>query len=270
MIASLLARILDQITGTKRSTATDMREAMGAEGPSLLDGDRRRELPARVLQVARQAEIATTFHEHEDMVFSSNGQIHTADGRSLDFSFDLAMCRDFSCQRTASVLEKVVLRDPLLINFDGQAAELSGARFAFDLDTDGHPEAMAALASHSGYLAIDKNGDGRINDGSELFGSLSGDGFADLAKFDQDGNRWLDQADAIFDSLRVWQHGEDGKGTLATLREKGVGALYLGAAISPFSLTDSNDRVLGQIRASGIYLREDGSAGSLQQIDLAI
>lgn len=69
------------------------------------------------------------------------------------------------------------------------------------------------------------------------------------------------QADAIFGSLCVWQHGEDGKDTLATLRDKGVCALYLGVATSSFSLTGSGNRTLGQIRASKIDLREDGGAG---------
>jgi len=126
------------------------------------------------------------------------------------------------------------------------------------------------LGSASGYLAIDNNADGRINDGSELFGTRSGDGFADLARFDSDGNHWLDEADPVFDSLRVWQHDAGGKDILSTLRDKGVGALYLGSTETPFALTDKENRLLAQIRASGVYLKEDGRAGSLQQIDLAV
>ena len=57
---------------------------------------------------------------------------------------------------------------------------------------------------------------------------------------------------------------------MSTLGEKGVGALYLGSVDTPFSLTDGDNRVLAQIRASGVYLSEDGRAGSLQQIDLAV
>ena len=44
------------------------------------------------------------------------------------------------------------------------------------------------MLNGSGYLALDKNGDGTINDGSELFGTRNGDGFADLAQYDEDGN----------------------------------------------------------------------------------
>ena len=70
--------------------------------------------------------------------------------------------------------------------------------------------------------------------------------------------------------MRVWQRDANGNDSLSSLRERGVGALYLGSAETQFALTDSDNQRLGQIRASGVYLNEDGSAGTLQQIDLAV
>ena len=67
-----------------------------------------------------------------------------------------------------------------------QQPELSDQTFYFDLDADGKEEEISVL-NGSGYLALDKNGDGVINDGSELFGTKNGDGFADLARYDEDG-----------------------------------------------------------------------------------
>ena len=49
-----------------------------------------------------------------------------------------------------------------------------------------------------------------------------------------------------------------------------VGALYLGSAETPFALTDWGNARLGYVRASGVYLREDGNVGTMQQIDLAV
>jgi hypothetical protein len=49
-----------------------------------------------------------------------------------------------------------------------------------------------------------------------------------------------------------------------------VGALYLGNAQTPFALKDGANADLGRVRASGVYLREDGSAGTLQQIDVTV
>ena len=164
----------------------------------------------------------------------------------------------------------VELRDPLAINFNGKAAELTGTRFEFDLDVDGTVERIPGLAAGSAWLAFDRNGDGCINDGGELFGTRSGNGFADLACLDDDGNRWLDEADAAFGQLRLWEPGEVGTGTLTTLGERGIGAIYLGSAQTPFALTDAENEKRGYIRASGVYLHEDGGVGTVQQVDLAV
>ena len=269
MLQELVGRMLallsgESLSGESTSTLADL---CGMQTAAAQPQQRSRESG---FEIAWTRETTETFSEHEDSEFSSTGKVLTADGRALGFTLDLCMSRDFSCARKTLTSGTAVLRDPLVINFDGNAAELEGTRFEFDLDADGKVEAIAGLSSASGYLAIDRNGDGCVNNGSELFGTRSGDGFADLAALDSDGNRWLDEADAAYDTLRVWQHDESGQSTLSSLRERGVGALYLGSSETPFSLKDDGNALLGQVRASGIYLNEDGSAGSLQQIDLAV
>lgn len=266
-LESLIARMLEFITGNRRSRISDLRETAPAAGESASAPQATR---GRQTEIEWTTETTETIRERERTDFASTGKVQTADGRTLDFTLTLGMCREFSCERKTVATEKVVLRDPLVINFDGKAAALSGKCFAFDLDCDGADDAMAALADGSAYLAFDANEDGRINDGSELFGTKSGNGFADLARFDLDGNRWIDENDAVFDRLHVWAPDGDGQGTLDTLAARGVGALYLDSVATPFSLTDSENRLLAEIRASGVYLREDGGAGTLQQVDLAV
>ncbi len=129
---------------------------------------------------------------------------------------------------------------------------------------------VPTLGSGSGFLALDLNGDGKINDGGELFGPRSGDGFADLAQYDGDGNQWIDEADPIYERLRLWQPDADGAGTLTTLSQKQVGAIYLGHAETPFAVKDEQNQLQAQITASGIYLSETGVAGSVQQVDVAV
>ena len=214
--------------------------------------------------------LTESIHEQENTRFTSTGKIETTDGRVLEFELTLAMNRDFICEKTLTESGRAELRDPLVINFDGKPAELSGKRFMFDLDADGKADSIHGLASGCGYLAIDSNADGCINDGNELFGTRSGDGFADLARLDSDGNHWLDEADAAYEKLRVWKNDGTGKESLNTLREAGVGALYLGSVETPFDMTDQENRLLAHIRASGVYLTENGKVGSLQQMDLAI
>lgn len=269
LLENVIGRLLDYLSGDGPSASTsdalDALPSSARSGTEELFGGRR---PRVVLEWSRTA--TERIEEHERSDFTSTGKIATADGRTLDFTLGLSMCRDFSCQRTVVEAGTVELRDPLVINFAGKAAELEDQCLRFDLDADGIAENMHALGPGSGYLAIDRNGDGRINDGSELFGTVSGDGFADLAALDADGNRWLDESDAAFSTLRVWQRDAAGESSLSTLREAGVGALYLGSTTTPFALTDDDNRLLGQVRASGVYLNEDGRAGTLQQIDLAV
>lgn len=264
MLESMIARMLEFITGERRVTIGDLRETLPAEdsiGPAT---------GPRTTEIVWTTETTESIREHERTDFASTGKVQTADGRTLDFKLELGMCRDYSCERKTVTVEKAVLRDPLVINFDGKAAELSGKCFAFDLDCDGTSESIAALASGSAYLAFDANDDGRINDGSELFGTKSGNGFADLARFDLDGNRWIDENDDVFARLRIWAPDGEGQDALSTLAQRSVGALYLDSVETPFSLTDNENRLLAQVRASGVYLREDGGVGTLQQVDLAV
>jgi hypothetical protein len=267
-LEQLIARLLELIMGNPDAALTDLREVqpMGRG----VTHEAAPERPRQQVEMEWKCEMTERIHEQEKTCFSSSGQIRTADGRALGFSLECTMSREFSCERTRSESGKAILRDPLVINFDGRAAELSGKRLAFDLDADGQNESIPGLGACSGYLAIDRNADGCINDGSELFGTRSGNGFADLAKLDSDGNQWLDENDAAFDSLQVWRQNGAGEKALTSLREAGVGALYLGSTATPFALTESDNSVLAHIRASGIYLTERGAVGSLQQIDLAV
>lgn len=162
------------------------------------------------------------------------------------------------------------LKDPLVLNFNGNAAGLSETKFSFDLDSDGRAEQVALLNPGSGFLALDKNSDGVINNGAELFGAQSGNGFADLAAHDQDGNRWIDENDAIYARLRIWSRDSSGNDQLVALGQKGVGALYLGSVTTPFDLTGSGNQLFGQVAGSGLFLKEDGSAGTVQQLNLVV
>lgn len=160
------------------------------------------------------------------------------------------------------------LKDPLAINFDGTAAQLTQETFSFDIDADGNDDQIAFVGPRSGLLALDTNSDGTINDGSELFGALSGDGFADLAAYDGDQNGWIDENDAIFSRLRIWMKTAAGENQLFALAEKGVGAIYLGRVETPFSVKDADNTLQGQVRATGLFLFEDGGVGTMQQFDL--
>ncbi len=209
-------------------------------------------------------------YESETTSFSAQGVVHTADGREIEISVDLNMSREFYSEQRLSLRAGDALKDPLVINFSGTAAQLTERSFSFDIDADGTSDQIAFVGSGSGFLALDKNGDGEINDGSELFGPQSGNGFADLSKYDADGNNWIDENDSIYDRLRIWSKDESGNDQLVALGQRGVGAIYLGHIDTPFLLKDAANDTLGAVRDSGIYLEEDGGVGTIQQLDLVV
>ncbi|RZI44038.1 hypothetical protein EGT07_01010 [Herbaspirillum sp. HC18] len=209
--------------------------------------------------------------ETESTSFHADALIRTADGKELKLKLDLGMTRSYREESSISVRAgDAVRKDPLVINFDGTAAQLQDRKFSFDIDGDGTKEMVPLLTGNRGYLALDRNGNGKIDSGKELFGTQSGDGFAELAEYDSDGNGWIDDNDPIFAELRVWVQDGKGGGTLETAKSHGVGALYLGRSETPFSLKNDSNQDLGQVRSTGIYLAENGSAGTLQQIDLMV
>jgi hypothetical protein len=211
------------------------------------------------------------YHETEQLDFSANGTVITADGKEISFSLEVTMSREFHESTSISIRAgDARLVDPLVINFDGQAADLTKTKFSFDLDADGSDEEISFVGPGSGFIVFDRNQDGEINDGSELFGPQTGHGFAELARYDADGNGWLDESDSIYDKLQVWNKGSDGNDQLFTLAEKNVGAIFLNSISSPFTLESQPGNLDGKIRESSIFIKEDGSAGTVQEIDLAV
>lgn len=213
-----------------------------------------------------------SYTESEQTRFQAQGIVKTADGREISFSVSMSMARSYHEESDISIREGDARKtqDPLVLNFSGSAAQLTDQRFKFDLNADGTNEDINFVSGGSGFLALDRNGDGKINDGSELFGTRTGDGFAELATLDSDSNGWIDENDADYDQLRVWTKSTSGNDQLASLRQANVGALSLARVATPFDLKDGSNALQGQIRSTGIFLQEDGKAGTMQQVDLTV
>lgn len=248
----------------------------------------------RVVEYTWRELRTITVSEQETTAYSACGTVNTADGRCLNFSLALTMARSSVATQTSVAAGGVRVCDPLVVNFDGGAAELSGRTFAFDLNADGQAESLDTLGVASAYLTIDRDGDGRIADGREVVGALSGDAFADLAKDDSDGNGWLDEADPAFATLRLWRRDDTGVDRLTTLADAGIGALYLGASATPFTEMAAdpaspdrakdanaptnpgdpsgpeNPAVRAYVRSTSIFLSESGKVGTLQHVDFAV
>ncbi|MBR6307955.1 MAG: hypothetical protein IKR39_05050 [Lachnospiraceae bacterium] len=206
----------------------------------------------------------------EYTTFSAQGIVKTDDGREINVNIDIAMSSRF-CQYTSltDIRSYFQAIDPLVVNLHDAPVGLKDLKYFFDLDCDGTEEEISMLRDGSGFLALDKNGDGKINDGSELFGTKSGDGFKDLAEYDLDHNGWIDENDAIFEKLKIWTFDEDGKSILYSLKEAGIGAIALQNRDTDFTLNSfATGNTNGFVRKTGIFLYESGDVGTIQHVDL--
>ncbi|MEA1916850.1 MAG: hypothetical protein U9N42_04895 [Campylobacterota bacterium] len=211
--------------------------------------------------------IESTYVESQELNFQTKAFIIT-DSKEIELSIDVSMSRSFASNISLD-LERAKLQDPLVLELNGSMPQLSSKTFSFDLDSDGQSNQISLLKEGSAFLALDKNENSKIDNGNELFGTQSGDGFGDLSLYDEDENGWIDENDTIFDKLRVWQKTE-GEDRLLGLGEVGVGAIFLGSNNTPFELKSDTNELLGQMRSSGFFLKENGTSGVISQIDFAL
>lgn len=254
---------MEDLQGGQASTAVPA--AAGADGAA--QGGR----PPERAGYGVEYDYHESYTEMEQTTFSATGMVRTADGKEISFNLDLSMSRLYHEESSISIRAgDAVKKDPLVLNFSGTAAQLTDQRFAFDIDADGKNDMINFVTGGSGFLFFDKNGDGKATDGSELFGTRSGNGFADLAAYDDDKNGWIDENDTVFSKLRLWTKNGAGEDTFSPLAELGVGALGLAHLQTPFEVKNSRNQLQASVLASGVFLQENGGAGSIQQLDLTV
>lgn len=217
-----------------------------------------------------QYNFNSTYRETEKMNFKAKGLVNTEDGRTIDLDLELNMSRNFISQTNINIKAGDALIDPLVINYSGKNLELTDNKISFDIDLDGIKDNISFVSEGSGFLALDLNNDGVINDGKELFGPSTGNGFEELKKYDTDNNNWIDENDSIWDKLSIWTKDENGNDKLLALGMVGVGAIYVGNIDTEYSIKNSQNTSLGEIKSSSIFLKEDGTAGTIHHIDFVI
>jgi len=168
--------------------------------------------------------------------------------------------------------------DPLILDLDGDGLETRGNfdRYDpkdpvyFDHDLNGAKESTGWVMPDDGFLVLDRNGNGVIDNGAELFGNhtpLSGggtaaDGFAALVQEDTNADGKVDNTDARFADLRVWrdlnQDGISEASELTTLADNNIAYLYVAKTEHLQSIANGN-----QIADLGTYVKTDSSTGGL-------
>ncbi|MGN0153962.1 MAG: hypothetical protein ACI4A3_05895 [Lachnospiraceae bacterium] len=220
----------------------------------------------------RQSYQSVSITETENTTFQSTGTVVTADGRSIDFNISMEMSRSFTeSAETLSSNTQYILTDPLVIQLEDAPETIDDQKWFFDIDGDGKEEEISQLAKGNAFLAMDKDGNGKIDNGNELFGAKTGNGFQELSAYDEDGNGWIDENDSAYSKLKIWVKDASGNDKLMDLKQADIGAIYLGASNTEFThKTIDTNETQAVVRQTGFYLHEStGSAGIMQQIDFA-
>jgi hypothetical protein len=91
-----------------------------------------------------------------------------------------------------------------------------------------------------------------------------------LATKDIDANNWIDENDPVYNRLYIWTIDEMGGQALKSVRDVGIGAINTGNISTRFDIKSGGNELLGRVIRTGIYVNEGGSAGTIQQLDLAV
>lgn len=158
--------------------------------------------------------------------------------------------------------------DPLVLDLSGEGINLTdaGKGALFDVTADGKLDSTAWVRGNTAMLVYDRNGNGVIDNGSELFGDQNGaaHGFAELAKYDSNNDKKIDILDPIFKALKLYRDlngdGKIEKQELQTLPELGIKALNLDFMRTSADI-NGNSLIL-----NGSFEREDGSTGQLADV----
>lgn len=162
-------------------------------------------------------------------------------------------------------------RDPLALDLDGDGIETIGANgtVLFDSDSDGVRTGTGWLTPDDGFLVLDRNGNGTIDNGGELFGidtilangQKAADGFAALGDLDSNHDGHFDSQDIRFADVRIWrdlnQDGISKTSELTTLAQNNIASINLTAQIDDTQLAG------GMQSATATYVRLDGSFGEV-------
>jgi hypothetical protein len=132
-------------------------------------------------------------------------------------------------------------KDPLVLDLDADGLETTALNttnpILFDHDGDGVKTATAWISADDGFLVLDRNGNGVIDNGRELFGNstplsaggTAADGFAALAAQDTNLDGQVSSSDANFAALRIWQDLNQNRiseaNELFTLTSKGIASI---------------------------------------------
>jgi hypothetical protein len=158
---------------------------------------------------------------------------------------------------------------PIILDLDGDGVEMKKLKkgATFDVDGDGRADRVGWTGSGDGFLVIDRDGDGKITDGSELtFGAEDADArnaLEALSALDNNNDNVIDDKDARFGELKVWidgnRNGVTDAGELKGLTELGIKSIGLSA----HNLQGQAKIGSNALISTAVFTRTDGTTGTV-------
>ena len=145
---------------------------------------------------------------------------------------------------------EIKFETPIVLDLNGDGIQTLSVDdgVEFDLLNDGAKVQTGWISGEDALLAIDNNGNGQIDDRSELFGGDIGEGFSKLATFDSNDDGFVDAGDADFGELKVWQDANENAVTdaeeLVALESTGIASLN--TAYTDVFSTDAQGNIHGE------------------------
>ncbi len=158
---------------------------------------------------------------------------------------------------------------PLVLDLDGDGVsftKISKANGQFDMNGDGASDEQGWISANDGFLVVDRNNNGKIDNGAEL-SLLSEDptahsSLAALAVFDSNADRTVDDKDARFGELKVWvdanRNGVTDTGELKSLKDMGIESISLDARF----VNGKNKLGNSFLLATSVFKRTNGTLGT--------
>ena len=252
-----IAELLAAFSGNGAQPAAAQGEAVPAEQTAAQQG---------VSASASHFHMTAEFHTSSTTVTSSETG-DTVQTQSTDFAIEIEF--DQVAVQAQQQNPRAATNDPIVLdlNRDG-AISVSDPEsgVAFDIDKDGVSEQTAFVRGGDGFLALDRNKNGVLDDGGELFGDQNGseNGFIELGKFDSNNDGKIDAKDVVFSELRIATASTDGNISLHSLSEYGIQSLDLNYRAAQQTLTGGS-----YLSGVGSYTTADGSKNLMADAELS-
>ena len=221
----------------------------------------RSELKSIAERVHIKIDLKLEIIQREKSIEKTNKDISVS---SITKSIRLRMTIDIGVEHTE------YRADPLIIDLDGDGFDMreTDKGVMFDINGDGKKELTSWITGDDAFLALDRNLNGIIDSGKELFGDQNGalNGFLELAKLDQDKNGIIDFKDPMFSKLLLFkdinQNGKSEKGELIPIYKAGITSINLNYLKLKTTYSSSI------LKALSTYEKDNGKRGIIGDFDL--